>query len=183
VLGGEAVEAGVSDEKGTIFVNLEDTNEVVSFDAKTLVIKNRWKIPGDEPTGIAMDRKTHRLFTVCHSEVAIVLNSDDGSVIASLPIGKRVDGVVFDEQSRRAFTSNGEGTVTAIQEVSPTEFKVVETIQTQVGARTIALDSRKHHVFVSSAQYGETPPATTENPKPRPSIVPGTFTILELGKK
>ena len=183
VLGGEAVEAGVSDEKGTIFVNLEDVNEVVSFDAKTLAIKNRWKIgPGEEPTGIAMDRETHRLFTVCHNEWMIILDSDNGKIVAQVPIGKRVDGVVFDASTKLAFSSNGEGSVSVVQEVSANEFKSIGTVKTEVGARTIAFDAKTHHVFVSSAQYGETPPATTENPRPRPKVVPGTFMILELGK-
>jgi hypothetical protein len=182
-LGGEAVEAGVSDEKGTIFVNLEDTNEVVAFDAKSLAVKSRWKISGNEPTGITMDLATRRLFTVCHSEVMIVLDADNGKVIAELPIGKRVDGVVFDTSTKRAFSSNGEGSISVIQEVSPNEFKVLETIKTEPGARTITLDGKTHHVFVSTAQYGAMPAATTENPRPRPPVVPGTFMILEFGRK
>jgi DNA-binding beta-propeller fold protein YncE len=182
-LGGEAAEAGVSDEKGTIFVNLEDVNEVVSFDARTLAVKNRWKITGDEPTGIAMDRKTHRLFTVCHSEVMIILDSDNGKVIGQVPIGKGVDGVAFDPSSKRSFTSNREGTISVVEEVSANEFRLLETIKTEVGARTIAWDSKTHHVFVSSAQYGPTPAATTEVPNPRPPVIPGTFMILELGTK
>jgi DNA-binding beta-propeller fold protein YncE len=182
-LGGEAVEAGVSDEAGTIFVNLEDVNEVVAFDAKSFAIKNRWKIPGDEPTGIAMDRSTNRLFTVCHSEVMIILDSKNGSVIAQVPIGKRVDGVVFDASSKRAFCSNGEGTITVVQENSSSAFEVVATIPTQPGARTITMDAKTHHIFVSTAQYGAAPAATTENPNPRPPVVPGTFMILEFGEK
>ncbi len=183
-LGGEAAEAGVSDEKGTIFVNLEDVHEVVSFDAKSLTVKNRWKLtPGEEPTGLAMDRETHRLFSACHNELMIVLDSDNGKIVAQVPIGKRVDGVVFDPVSKLAISSNGEGSITIVKEISPTEFKVLETVKTEVGARTIAHDPKTHHVFVSTAQYGETPPATTENPRPRPSIIPGTFMILELGKK
>jgi DNA-binding beta-propeller fold protein YncE len=181
-LGGEAVEAGVSDEKGLIFVNLEDTNEVVSFDAKTLEIKNRWKIsPGEEPTGIAMDRETHRLFSVCHNGLMIVLNSDNGKIVAEVPIGKRVDGVIFDPSRKLAISSNGEGTATVVKEISPDEFKVIETIKTEIGARTIAFDPKTHHVFVSTAQYGETPAATNENPRPRPVVVPGTFMLLEYG--
>jgi DNA-binding beta-propeller fold protein YncE len=180
-LGGEAVEAGVSDEAGTIFVNLEDTNEIVSFDAKSFAIKNRWKIPGEEPTGIAMDRSTNRLFSVCHSEVMIVLDAKNGNVVAQAPIGKRVDGVVFDPASKRAFSSNGEGSITVVQEISLNDFKVVETIASEPGARTITMDPKTHHVFVSTAQYGKAPAATTENPNPRPPVVPGTFMILEFG--
>ena len=183
-VGGTALEAGVSDENGTIFVNLEDTHEIVSFDTKTLAIKSKWKIaPGEEPTGLAIDVKNHRLFTVCHNGWMMVLDSDKGTVVAQVPIGKRVDGVVFDPKLRTAISSNGEGTMTVVQEVSPNEFKVIETVKTEVGARTIALDAKTHHVFVSTAQYGETPAATTENPNPRPKIVPGTFMVLEYGMK
>lgn len=181
-LGGTALEAGATDEKGTIFVNLEEANEVVSFDAKTLKVKDRWKLtPCEEPTGLALDRKNNRLISVCHSGVMMVLNSKTGEIISQLPIGERVDGVVFDPELKMAFTSNGEGTITVIKEVSADEFKVWETINTEPGARTIALDPRTHHVFVSTAQYGETPPATTENPNPRPKVVPGTFMVLEYG--
>jgi len=183
-VGGTALEAGVSDEQGTIFVNLEDTHEIVSFDAKTLTIKNKWKIaPGEEPTGLAIDVKNHRLFTVCHNGWMMILDSDKGNVVAQVPIGKRVDGVVFDPKLQMAISSNGEGTMTVVQEISANEFKVVETVKTEVGTRTIALDAKTHHVFVSTAQYGETPAATTENPNPRPKVVPGTFMVLEYGIK
>jgi len=183
VLGGTAVEAGTSDGKGTIFVNLEDVHEVVSFDTKTLTVKNRWKLaPGEEPTGLAIDTKTHRLFSVCHNEKMIVLDSDNGKLVAQVPIGKRVDGVVFDPTSQLAFSSNGEGSVTIVKEISANEFTVIETVKTELGARTIALDSKTHHVFVSTAQYGTAPEPTTENPRPRPPVIPGTFMILEIGK-
>ena len=184
VLGGEAVEAGASDENGTIFVNLEDVNEIVGIDTKSLTVKSRWKIaPGEEPTGLALDRKTHRLFTVCHSELMMILDSESGKIVAQVPIGKRVDGVVFNPTTRQAISSNGEGSITIVQEVSANEFKVVETVKTEVGARTIAMDPKTGHVFVSSAQYGTAPAATTENPRPRPPVVPGTFMVLELGVK
>ena len=183
-IGGDALEAGASDEKGTIFVNLEDSHEIVSFGAKSLAIKNRWKLtPGEEPTGLGIDVKTHRLFTACHNELMMVLDSDNGKIVAQLPIGKRVDGLIFDPSSNYAISSNGEGTITIVQEVSSNEFKVVETVKTEVGARTIAYDTKTHHVFLATATYGETPAATTENPRPRPKVVPGTFMILEYGKK
>ena len=184
VLGGEAVEAGASDEKGTIFVNLEDVNEIVSFDTKTLTVKNRWKIaPGEEPTGLAIDRETHRLFAVCHNEKMMILDSDNGKIVAEVPIGKRVDGVVFDPSTKLAICSNGEGSISVVKEISANEFKVIETVKTEIGARTITIDTKTHHVFVSSAQYGTAPAATTENPRPRSPVIPGTFMVLELGKK
>lgn len=183
-VGGSVLEAGATDGKGTIFVNLEDAHEIVSFDAKTLVVKNRWNIaPCEEPTGMAYDAKTKRLFSVCHNGLMMVISSENGNPVAQLPIGKRVDGVVFDPKSKRAFSSNGEGTITVVEEISANEFKVVETIKTEVGARTIAFDSKTQHVFVSTAQYGETSAATAEVPNPRPKVIPGTFMILEYGRK
>lgn len=183
-LGGTALEAGASDERGTIFVNLEEANEIVSFDATTLTLKNRWKIsPGEEPTGLAIDINNNRLFSACHNGSMMVIDTDNGRVVAQIPIGAWVDGVVFDPKSKMIFTSNGEGTITVVQEKSPSEFVVVETIQTQAGARTIALDPTTHHVFVSAAQYGETPAPTVENPNPRPNVVPGTFSVHEYGTK
>jgi DNA-binding beta-propeller fold protein YncE len=181
-LGGTALEAGASDEEGTIFVNLEDASEMVSFDAKTLVVKNRWKLfPCEEPTGLAIDRKNNRLFSVCHSGIMMIVDSKNGTIISQLPIGQRVDGVVFDPKLKMAFSSNGEGSITVVQEVSANEFRVLETIATARGARTIALDPNTHHLFVSTAQFGETPTATAENPNPRPAIIANTFMVLEYG--
>jgi hypothetical protein len=182
-LGGDGVEAGVSDGKGTIFVNLEDTHEIVSFDAKSLAIKNRWSVaPGEEPTGLAIDIATRRLFSVCHNALMIVVDANSGKVVSKVPIGKHVDGVVFDAASKFAISSNGEGTMTVVKEVSPTEFSVVETVATSPGARTLTMDPVTHHIFLSTAQYGETPAATTDNPNPRPNVVPGTFMLLEYSR-
>ncbi|MBC6989667.1 YncE family protein [Hymenobacter sp. BT491] len=179
---GGAPEAGVSDGKGQVFVNLEDTNEIVVFDAKTLAVKHRWSVaPGEEPSGLAFDRAHHRLFSVCGNGKAIVLDSESGKVVAQVPIGKGVDGAVFDEAAQAAITSNGEGTLTVIHEDSPARFRT-ETIASARGARTIALDPTTHHLFLSTAQYGATPAPTTETPRPRPSIVPGTFQVLEFGR-
>ena len=181
-LGGSKAEAGVTDEKGTIFVNLEDLSEIITFDAKTLAVKNHWKItPGEEPTGLAIDLKTERLFTVCGNKKMVILDANDGKVIAEAPIGEGCDGVVFDPASKTAFSSNGEGTFTAVHEDSPTKFSVKETIKTEKGARTIAIDDKTHHIFTVSAQYGEVPAATAENPKPRAKVLPNSFMVLEFG--
>lgn len=177
-------EAGVSDNKGIIFVNVEDTNEVVSFDAKTLAIKNQWKLaPGEEPNGLVLDKESHRIFSACRkSQTLIMLDSDNGKIIAQVPIGRGVDGVVFDPQTKLIITSNGEGTLTVVHEDSLTQLSTVETVRTEPGARTMTFDSKTHHVFLSAGQYGEAPPATPENPRPWRSIVPGTFMIIEYGK-
>jgi len=182
-LGGSAAEAGVSDEKGTIFVNLEDLNEVVSFDSKTLAVKNHWKTAtGEEPTGLAIDLKNNLLFSVCKNNKMIVLDSKTGKLIAEIPIGGRCDGVVFDSISKTVYSSNGEGTITAVHEDSPSTFSVIETIKTDVGARTITFDPKTQHIFTMTAQYGETPPKTDENPRPRPKVVTNTFAVYEFGK-
>ena len=183
-LGGTALEAGATDEEGTIFVNLEDANEIVSFDARTLTVKNRWKIsPCEEPTGLALDKKNNRLFSVCHNGMMMVIDSKSGNIITQIPIGKRVDGAAFDPKLKMAFSSNGEGTITVVQQTSANEYKVIQTIETAPGARTIALDPVTHHLFVTTAQYGETPAATAENPNPRPKVIPGTFMVMEYGMK
>ena len=182
-LGGEAAESGASDEKGTIFVNLEDLNEIISFDAKTLVIKNHFKIgTGEEPTGLAIDLKNNRLMAVCGNKKMIVLNAKDGKIIDEITIGERCDGIVFDPTSKTAYTSNGEGTISVVKEEAPNNYTVIQTLKSEKGARTITLDTKTHHVFTMSAQYGETPTVTMANPHPRPKVLPGTFMVLEFGK-
>ncbi|GAC1592252.1 MAG: hypothetical protein NVS3B8_05950 [Chitinophagaceae bacterium] len=178
-------EAGVTDDQGAIYVNLEDVSEIVVFASKTLAIKNRFALsPGEQPTGIAFDKNTHRLFSACRkSRLMIVLDADNGKVIAQLPIGKGVDGAIFDDISRVAICSNGDGTMTVVKESSKYKFEVIDTIKTEKGARTLALDSKTKHLFTVTAQFGETPASTPENPTPRPSILPGTFMLLEYGKK
>lgn len=181
-VGGNALEAGASDGKGKVYVNLEESAEIAVIDAKSLTLKERWKIaPGEEPTGLAIDSQTKRLFSVCHNGVMMIVDSENGKIISQQPIGKRVDGAVFDPETKLVFSSNGEGSITVVKEISADKFEVVQTVKTEPGARTIALDPKSHHVFVVTAQYGETPPATAENPNPRPKVIPGTFMILEYG--
>lgn len=180
---GGAPEAAATDGQGTIFVNLEDKSEIVAFDAKTLTVLRRILLsPGEEPTGLAIDVVHHLLFSVCHNKMMMVLDVQTGKVIGQVPIGERVDGVVFDATRQIAISSNGEGTLTVVHEVSPTEFVVEQTVQTEPGARTIALDAKMHHVFTATAQYGEQPAPTADNPNPRRKTVPGTFSVLEYGE-
>ena len=174
-------EVPVTDEAGRIFVNIESKSLVDLFDAKTFKIEQRWPIaPGEEASGLAIDVTNHRLFIVCSNKLMVIMDSQTGKVITSLPIGDRVDGVAFDPLSHRAFSSNGEGTITIIQEVNKDSFKVAGTITTQKGARTIALNTKTHHIYLPTAEFGETPAATAENPRPRPAIKSGTFTVLDI---
>lgn len=181
-LGGRP-ESGVSDEHGKIFVNLEDKSQVVEFDARKLTIDATWPLaPGEEPTGIAMDRKHRRLFVGCANKLMEVMNADNGKLIANLPIGQGVDATAFDSEMQIAFSSNGDGTLTVVHEDGPDKFSVVENATTQRGARTMALDQKTHRVFLITAEFGPAPAPTAEQPRPRPIMVPGSFTLLVFGK-
>ena len=111
----------------------------------------------------------------------VISDAKNSKVVTTVPIGENVDGVAFDPVKKRIYTSNGEGSVTVVQEVTPNEYKVVETIPTQRGARTITINPKTHRIYLPTAEFGPPPAATKENPNPRPSIKPGTFTILEIG--
>ena len=181
-LGGKPEFATV-DGKGTVFVNIEDKSEVAQIDSKKLVVKTRWLIaPGEEPSGMAIDQKNHRLFIVCGNKKMIVLNSETGKVVADLPIGDGTDAAGFDPNTKLAFSSNGEGTLTVVREDSADKFSVVETVTTQRGARTMTLDTKTDRIYLATAAFGETPAPTAERPRPRPSIVPDSFVILVFGK-
>lgn len=181
-LGGRP-EFAVSDERGHVFVNLEDKSAVVELDPSKLSVLARWPIaPGEEPSGLAIDRKHARLFSTGANKTLVVLDASTGKVVATLPIGGGVDGAMFDPETSLAFTSNGEGTLTVIREDSPDKFAVVENVATRRGARTLALDAKTHRVFLVTAEFGPPPAPTPERPRPRPSIVPGSFTLLVVGR-
>jgi YVTN family beta-propeller protein len=174
-------EFAVSDNNGKIYVNIEDKNLISVIYVKELQVGNNWNIkPGEEASGLAIDNKTHRLFSVCRNKMMVVINAENGQLITTLPIGERCDGAKFDPGNRRAYSSNGDGTLTVMQEEDNDKYSVVENVTTQLGARTLAVDLKTHHIFLSTAEFGATPEATTENPRPRRSIQPGTFVVLEV---
>jgi DNA-binding beta-propeller fold protein YncE len=176
-------EFAVADEAGHVFVNLEDKSTIAELDSRKLAVMARWPLsPGEEPSGLAFDRKHRRLFSVCSNKMMVVMDADNGKVLTTLPIGGGVDASGFDPETGLAFSSNGEGTLTVIHEDSPEKFSVVETVATQRGARTMALDSKTHRVFLVTAEFGPPPAPTPERPRPRPSIIPGTFQLLIVGK-
>jgi hypothetical protein len=129
-----------------------------------------------------MDMKTRRLFVGCDNKMMAVVNADNGKVITTLPIGDGVDADRFDPETKLAFASCGEGVLTVVKEDSPEKFSVVENVKTERGARTMALDSKTHHLYVVTAKFGPAPAATAEQPHPRPSILPDTFEVLVIGK-
>jgi YVTN family beta-propeller protein len=174
-------EYAVADGKGKVFVNIEDKNAISMINATTLKVEHTWAItPGEEPTGLAIDIVNHRLFAVCGNKLMVVADAETGKVIATLPIGERADGVVYDADKKRAYSSNGEGTITVVQEENENVFRVIETITTQRGARTIALDSKTHRLYLPTADYIPPGEPTAENPKPRAKIKPDSFVILEV---
>jgi YVTN family beta-propeller protein len=181
-LGGKP-EAAVSDGAGNIYVNIEDKSEVAHINAKTFAVEHRWTLgKGESPSGIAMDRSTGRLFIGCDNKLMVVLDARTGAVLAQLPIGEGCDGVAFDPETKYAFSSNREGTLTMVYEESLDSFRVVANVPTKRGARTLTLDEKTHHIFLPTAELEPPPPPTKENPRPRPRIVPGTFEVLEVGR-
>jgi YVTN family beta-propeller protein len=180
---GAKPETGVSDDKGKVFVNGEDTNEVIEIDAKIYQVTNRFKIEGgDAPSGLDIDTKTSRLFIGCgDSKTMVIMDATNGKNLAKFPIGS-CDGLVFDPGLKLAYASNGEGNISVVKEVNADKFEFVENITTERGARTIGIDTKTHKLYLPTAQFGPAPAATTQNPRPRPSMVPGSFHVLEVGK-
>lgn len=176
-------EFAVSDGRGRVYVNLEDANAIALIDIRALTVLARWPIDGCEgPTGLAFDRANQRLFTACGNRVMAVVEAHTGRVVTTLPIGAFVDGAAFDPGKQLAFASAGDGTLTIVHEDAPDQFRVVQTLATQRGARTMALDERSHRVYVAAALYVETPPGPDEPTAatPRFRTVPGTFRLLVI---
>jgi YVTN family beta-propeller protein len=141
-------EFGVSDGQGRVYVNIEDKGELALLDPGGMKVKATWPLaPCEEPTGLALDRANHRLFSGCSNKLMAIVDGDSGKLLTTLPIGDGVDGVAFDPESSLAFSSNGEGTVTVVKEESPQKFSVLETVPTVAGARTITLDPKSHQVY------------------------------------
>ncbi len=178
-LGGKP-EFPAADGKGNLFVNIEDKNEIVHIDPKTMAVKAHWSIaPAESPSGLAIDTKTHRLFAVCDGKAMVVVNYDNGKVVATVPIGEGPDAAGFDPSTKLAFASNGEsGTLTVVKQDSADKYSVAQTVTTQTGARTMALDLKTHTVYLPDAEFGPAPAASAANAHPRPSIKPGTFKLL-----
>jgi YVTN family beta-propeller protein len=181
-LGGKP-EAAVADGQGHIFVNNEDKTLLVEFDSKTFKVLNNRPIEGCEsPSGLAIDTAHKRVFVGCHNQQMVVVDYTTGKSVAKIPIGTGIDATWFDPGTQLAFSSCGDGTITAAHEDSPDQYTVVDTIKTQQGARTMALDTSNHMIYTVTAEFGPTLAASPENPRPRPAIVPNTFTLLIFAK-
>ncbi len=179
-LGGKPEES-VSDGNGKIYVNIEDKSLLDEINPTTLKVEHSWKIdPGKEASGLALDNVNHRLFMVTENQLMVVMNAENGKIITSLPIGEGVDGCGFDPATKRAYSSNGDGTLTVVQEDSADKFHVLTNVATQKGARTISVNKKTHHIYLPTAQRGEKPAPTKDEPHPRAPVVPGTFVILDV---
>ena len=180
-LGGRP-EFAVPDGRGMLYNNLEDKSVELAIDTHTLKIKSRWPMaPCESPSGLAIDAKHEILFAGCHNKMMAVINARTGKVITTVPIGSGVDANRFDPGTGLAFSSNGEGTLTVVKEESPTEFKVLQTVPTERGARTMEVDPKTHKVFLVTAKFGPMPPEPAGQHRfRRPPMVPNSFTLLVL---
>ena len=171
-------ETAASDGKGRIYVNNAEKSEMDVIDATTFKVINSWPIaPGKGASGLALDRSTMRLFAGCDNQKLIVMDATNGKVVTSLPIGDGCDAVGFDKKLKTVYSSNGEGTLTIIKEWSANKFTVIENLKTKKGARTNAVDQSTHRVYLPTGEFAPKKPGSF-----RPSIIPGTFQVLEVGK-
>jgi YVTN family beta-propeller protein len=180
---GGSPEFATADYNGMVYVNLDKRSEVAAIDSRELTIKARWSLsPGESPSGMAIDRQNRILFSGCENKKMIIMDADSGKIVAYFPIGDGVDACTFDPETKLAFSSNGEGNLTVIQEYSKDSFNVADNVITQKGARTMALDLKTHNIFLATAMFEPPPEPTPENPHPRPTIIPGSFVILVFGR-
>jgi len=183
-LGGKPEFGAADPAAGRVYNNVEDKNEVVAIDTKTHTVVAHWPIaPGESATGMAFDAAHHRLFLGCGNKLMVMLDSTNGQVAATVPIGGRVDATAFDPGTQLAFASCGDGTVTIAHEDPPGKLTVVQTLTTETGARTMTLDPKTHRIYLASAKYAApaTPPASGKSG--RPQMVPGSFKILVYGNE
>lgn len=180
-LGGKP-EFSAADGTGKIYVNIEDTGEVAEIDAKKLSVLKRYSLkPCEEPSGLALDVKGRRIFSVCGNKLMAISDPDSGKVVTTLPIGQGSDGAGFDVGTRTAFSSNGDGTLTVVREVAG-KWTVVENAPTERGARTMTVDQKTHALYLPTAKFEPAPAATAATPRPRPAMVPDTFKVLVVAR-
>jgi YVTN family beta-propeller protein len=181
-LGGNPEFAVVDEAAGRVYCNIEDKSEVAVIDADKHEVVARWSLPPCEgPSGIALDARHHRLFSGCHNEMMVMLDTESGKIVDTVPIGAGVDGCAFDDATQLAFASCGDGATTIAKEETPDKLTVLQTLKTERGARTMALDPKTHRIYLPSAQF-QPPPSPSPSTSPgRPSVVPNTLKLLVYG--
>ena len=174
---GGSPEFAVTDGQGKVYVNIVDKDEVAVIDTHAMKVIDRWPVgPGKLPTGLSMDRTTRRLFIGCRNRELVIMNADDGKVLAHFPIGTGVDATAFNDGF--VLASCADGTLTFIREVTPDKFEAAKTLRTEPGARTMAVDPSSGTVYLPTSDLTPARPATPGNSHPRPMPIPGTFRIL-----
>jgi hypothetical protein len=186
---GGGPEQAVSDGKGTIYVNISDKANIAVVDAKTMTVTAHYDVSskGMGGSGLALDNKNHILFAYYRqpSPVAIIVNAKSGEIITTLPTGVGVDTVAFNPATMEAISAENGGTMTFIKESSPTSFAVEQTLQTMMGAKTMALDTKTGHIVSETAEFAQAAPDAPPGPAGRPPrgpMVPGSFSILMVGR-
>jgi YVTN family beta-propeller protein len=178
-------EFAVSNHRGMVFVNIEDTAQLVRIDAVKAKVTATWKLQDcEEPTGLALDANHHRLFSACGNQQLSVTDARNGKHVASVAIGKGPDGVAFDAERALIFSPNGaDGTLTVVHEDDADHYSVVATVPTQASARTLALDPKTHRIYTVAAEFAPAPAPTAAEPHPRRTVIDGTFTLLAIGDR
>jgi len=182
-LGGRT-EHAVSDEAGHVFLNMQDLGTLLRIDAQALKVTDTWPLtPCEQPSSMDMDRVHHRIFIGCRSGVMTVVDSLTGKIVDMQPFGRGVDAAEFDPASSLVYfsTGGGDGALSIFHEDTPDKYTLVDTVKTQPGARTMALDRKTGRVYLSAAKLGPVPPAAKEVPRPRAPMLPGTFGVLVFG--
>ncbi|HZF14652.1 MAG TPA: YncE family protein [Steroidobacteraceae bacterium] len=179
--GGGKLEIGAADGAGKVYVNGEAKQEILRIDTRSNQVDARWPIPAcASPHGIAIDTKSHRVFSSCENNVMVVVDADSGKPIASLPIGSRTDGAAFDSRRRRAFSSNGDGTLTVIGEKGANSFVVLGNVPTMLGARTMTVDPKSGRLYLVAADIKINEAADPKDYRHRYSVTPGSAKLLVL---
>jgi DNA-binding beta-propeller fold protein YncE len=174
----------VADGAGHVFVNIETKNSVARLDAKSLAVTAEWPLAGCEsPSGHAIDAAHHHLFAVCDGKVMAVTDSETGKQVAMAVIDDGPDAAGFDAANQLAFSSNGDtDTLSIVSTKAGDNFKTIQTLPTEKGARTMSFDSGTGRVYLVDAEYGPAPAATATNPRPRPAVIPGSFGVIVVGR-
>lgn len=182
-LGGRT-EHAAADDAGHLFVNMQDLGTLLRIDSQTLKVTDTWKLAAcGQPSSMEMDRKTNRIFIGCRSGVMAVVDAASGRIVTSQPIGKGVDATEYDPGTQLVyFSTGGDGTMSVFHQDTPEKYTLVESVKTQAGARTMAVDRKTGNAYLSVAEFGRRPEATPGKPQPRAPMVPGTFSVLVLGK-
>lgn len=182
-IGGTKLEQINFDGRGHAFINDEEQSAVHVLDLHTLAVTATWSLkPGEGGTGLAVDREHHRLFSACGNNKLVVLDSDTGKIVATPTIGTDPDGAAFDATTGTIFTSNVDGTLAVIHEDTPDHYTVVQSVVTEPGCRTIAIDPEGGRVFLPTVKLGATPAPTKDVPEPKPAVVPGTFHVVVVSR-